>query len=120
LLKNTPLHSSGDFSYADLKLRSTFTVILPLLAIFKSMIYLHKNVQQSIGYLDPTLFLTEKYFTGPFYSLQAHKLLFKARFLTKYFLLGYQGLTVEFRASKTICPSSHVHADQQNKKSKIS
>jgi hypothetical protein len=69
-----PLHSSRDFAHADFKLRAAFTVILPTLAPLKNKTYIHKNIQQCIGYQDPALLLTLEYFTGPLYSLQSPKL----------------------------------------------
>jgi hypothetical protein len=39
----------------EFKVRATFAVILLSLALFKSMIFLHKNAQHYIGYEDPAL-----------------------------------------------------------------
>jgi hypothetical protein len=50
-----PLHGAGDFAHADFRLRATFTVKFATLAKLKSMVYIHKNNLQYIGYKEPAL-----------------------------------------------------------------
>jgi hypothetical protein len=49
------LHAARDTANAEFKVRATFAVGLLSLALFKSMIFLHENIQLYIGHEEPAL-----------------------------------------------------------------